>query len=51
MCRITDNDTVKGLTGAKDMHININHKSVVAEVFLKKKTFYIILEYSRLTLF
>ena len=36
MFRITDNDTVKGLTGAKDMHININHKSVVAEVFFKK---------------
>lgn len=28
MFRITDNDTVEGLTGAKDMHININHKSV-----------------------
>lgn len=32
MCRITSSDKVKGLTGVKDMHIDICHKLMVVQV-------------------
>ena len=31
MCRITGNDKVKGLTGNKDVYINIYHKLMIAQ--------------------